>query len=179
MPKRTTGKIYLITGVMASGKSSVAQALAERFETSVHLRGDSFRRAIVRGRVDMGSQSEDEAYRQLRLRYQLSVQAALGYAEAGFTVVYQDVILGPLLEDVVSAFGEADLQVVVLCPNPATVKERELGRAKVGYGAVTIEQLQRGLAETPKIGLWIDSSALSIDETLAQILHPSSVQGPA
>ncbi len=34
----------LITGVMASGKSTVAQLLAERLEKSVHLRGDIFRK---------------------------------------------------------------------------------------------------------------------------------------
>ncbi len=38
--------IYLITGVMASGKSTVAQLLASRLEKGVHLRGDLFRRMI-------------------------------------------------------------------------------------------------------------------------------------
>ena len=33
-------KIYLITGLMASGKTTVAQLLAERLEKSVHLHGD-------------------------------------------------------------------------------------------------------------------------------------------
>ena len=44
--------VYLITGMMASGKSTVAQALAERLPRSVHVRGDLFRRMIVSGRVD-------------------------------------------------------------------------------------------------------------------------------
>ena len=42
---------YLITGVMASGKSTTAQALAERLPRCVHLRGDVFRRLILTGRV--------------------------------------------------------------------------------------------------------------------------------
>ena len=34
--------IYVISGIMAAGKSSVAQALAERLPRSVHVRGDVF-----------------------------------------------------------------------------------------------------------------------------------------
>src|SRR5262245_29310698 len=64
-------RIILITGNMASGKSSVAQALAERLPKSVHLRGDLFRRMIVNGQAEMGFTLSAEAERQLFLRYQL------------------------------------------------------------------------------------------------------------
>lgn len=57
--------IFLITGVMASGKSTVAQLLAEKFDKGVHLRGDTFRRMIVSGREEMLPDSEGEAVRQL------------------------------------------------------------------------------------------------------------------
>ena len=164
------GRIFLITGPMAAGKSTVAQALAERFERSVHLRGDSFRRAIVQGRVDIGDPNADEAFRQLKLRYKLSCQAALAYSDAGFTVVYQDVILGSLLEDVVSSLKGADLEIVVLCPNSNVIAQREQLRAKTGYGDVTIEHLQAALSDTPKLGFWLDSSELSVDETVTAIL---------
>lgn len=36
-------KMYLITGLMASGKSTVSELLAESLEKCVHLRGDVFR----------------------------------------------------------------------------------------------------------------------------------------
>ena len=39
--------IILITGIMAAGKSTIAQALAEALPKSVHLRGDVFRRIIA------------------------------------------------------------------------------------------------------------------------------------
>ena len=47
--------IILITGNMAAGKSTVAQALAERLPMSVHLRGDRFRRMIVNGQAEMSN----------------------------------------------------------------------------------------------------------------------------
>lgn len=87
--------VILVTGIQASGKSTVAQALAERLDRSVHVRGDLFRRMVVNGRVEMGSANpRPEAVRQLRLRYQLAAAAADGYADAGFTVVLQDIIIG-------------------------------------------------------------------------------------
>lgn len=36
--------IYMITGVMASGKSTIADLLATEMEKGVHLRGDVFRK---------------------------------------------------------------------------------------------------------------------------------------
>lgn len=43
--------IVLITGIQAAGKSTIAQALAERLPRSVHVRGDLFRRMVVNGRA--------------------------------------------------------------------------------------------------------------------------------
>jgi predicted kinase len=169
--------ITLITGIMAAGKSTVAQALAERLPRSVHLRGDTFRRMIVNGRADMSEEPTPEALRQLELRYRLAVAAARGYLEAGFDVVYQDVVLGENLRDVVSRFGDAPLFVVVLCPSPAVVAAREAHRAKVGYGDWPVENLDRVLREqTPRMGLWLDTSAVSIAGTVDLILATRSQQ---
>ena len=83
-------ELYAITGVMAAGKSTVAELLAQRFEKGVHLRGDVFRRMIVSGREEMCAEPSEEAVRQLHLRYRLAVDAAKAYFEAGFSVVLQD-----------------------------------------------------------------------------------------
>ncbi|MEV7239624.1 AAA family ATPase, partial [Streptomyces sp. NPDC051020] len=53
--------VVLITGVMASGKSTVAQALAERLSRAVHVRGDVFRRMVVSGRAEMVPGAYEEA----------------------------------------------------------------------------------------------------------------------
>jgi predicted kinase len=165
-------EIILITGIMASGKSTVAQALAERLPKSVHLRGDIFRRMIVNGRLEMTPGAPDEALQQLQLRYELAALTAERYCGAGFTVVYQDVILGPILSDVVERLKRSRrVAVVVLAPSPEIVAQREAGRGKTGYGEWTPAMLDHGLRTgTPRIGLWLDTSALSVDETVDTIL---------
>ena len=163
--------IHLITGVQAAGKSTVAQALAERLPRSAHVRGDTFRRFIVGGRADMGPEPSPEALAQLRLRYRLAANAADTYAEAGFNVVLQDVVLGDMLPWMVEQIRTRPLYVVVLAPQPEAVEERERGRDKKAYGPFTVEDLDRILREeTPRIGLWLDSSELTVEETVDEIL---------
>ncbi|MFE9440907.1 AAA family ATPase [Streptomyces sp. NPDC006602] len=163
--------VVLITGVMAAGKSTVAQALAERLPRAAHVRGDVFRRMIVSGREDYEPGAGGEGEAQLRLRYRLSAATADAYAEAGFTAVVQDVVLGRNLTAYVQLVRTRPLHVVVLAPSPEAVEARETGRAKTGYGAWTVEELDGVLrAKTPRIGLWVDSSGLTVGETVAKIL---------
>jgi predicted kinase len=163
--------ILLITGIMAAGKSTVAQALAQRLPRSVHLRGDLFRRLIVSGRADMMPDPSPEALRQLELRYELAATVACRYAAAGFKVVYQDIVLGPHLAKVAAALRGRPLGVIVLCPSPDIVAAREAGRRKRGYGLFSPDHLDRALrTETPRIGLWVDNSHLGVEESVDHIL---------
>jgi predicted kinase len=150
--------VILLTGVMAAGKSTIAQHLAERLPLSVHLRGDVFRRMIVNGRAEMAPGFTESAWEQLRLRYRLATAASDLYCAAGFTVIYQDVIIGPVLREVVEQL-----------------------RAKVGYSSWTPAELDHELrTNTPRVGLWLDTSALSVEETVATILarlNEAVVQG--
>ena len=167
-------RLILVTGIMAAGKSTVAQLLAEHLAPrSVHLRGDVFRRMIVNGRALMGRALDADALAQLELRYALAIAAAGRYLDAGFDVVHQDIVLGPALQRVVRAYGEEGrpLHVVVLCPSPEVVAAREAGRDKVGYRGVAVADLDRALREdTPRIGLWIDSSGMTAEDTAAAVL---------
>ncbi|MEJ3742298.1 AAA family ATPase [Actinomycetes bacterium KLBMP 9797] len=165
-------KVILITGVMAAGKSTVAQGLAERLPRSVHVRGDVFRRMVVNGRAEMTPDQAEESRRQLHLRYRLAAITADEYVAAGFTAIMQDVILGQDLTVVTEMIRSRPLLVVVLAPSPETVAQREAGRAKKGYGDWTVEQLDAGLrAETPRVGLWLDTTRQTPDETVDAILR--------
>lgn len=116
------------------------------------------------------------ALQQLRLRYLLAAQTVDRYAEAGFTVILQDVILGEHLQEIVDSIRTRPLSVIVLVPSVAAVAardaERQRIRGKVAYqpGHADIAALDRVLrCETPPLGHWLDTSALSVEETVADI----------
>ncbi|CAG7647860.1 hypothetical protein PAESOLCIP111_05477 [Paenibacillus solanacearum] len=163
-------RIVLITGIMASGKSTVAQRLSERLASSVHLRGDVFRKMIVNDRQEVHPDATEGQLEQLRLRYRLTAQAADTYYDNGFSVVMQDVVVGPLLHDFIAYVRSRPLYVVVLCPRADVVAKREAARAKTGYGVWTVAGLDDVLRkETPQLGQWLDSSGLTPEQTVDEI----------
>ncbi|MEV0252715.1 AAA family ATPase [Streptomyces sp. NPDC050732] len=158
---------------MASGKSTVAQALAERLPKAVHVRGDAFRRMIVSGGVAYEGEAGGEGEAQLHLRYRLSASTADTYAAAGFVAVVQDVTLGAELKAYVELVRTRPLYVVVLAPRPDAVAAREAARGKTGYGTSwTVEDLDAVLrGQTARLGLWLDSTELTAGETVDGILE--------
>jgi hypothetical protein len=164
--------IYLVTGPMAAGKSTVARLLAARFERGVCLEGDIFRRSIVTGRADPTPEMTHEELAQLRLRYQLAAAAADGYFEAGFTVVLEDVVAGPFLGEMRALIRSRPCHVVVLLPSSDAIAAREAGRDHKGYGVWGFEQLRDGFVnQTPRLGVWLDTSELTPAQTVDVILE--------
>ncbi|NED96140.1 AAA family ATPase [Phytoactinopolyspora alkaliphila] len=162
--------VVLISGIMASGKSTVADLLARRLPRAAHVRGDVFRRLIVTGGVPPAP-GDDEGLEQLWLRYRITAGVADKYAEAGFTAVVQDVVLGPVLADYTTWIQARPLYVVVLAPRADVVARRESDRAKTGYGDWTVRDLDTSLREeTPRLGLWLDTSDQTPEETVDEIL---------
>lgn len=164
--------MYLITGLMASGKSTVSDLLAKSLERCVHLRGDIFRKMIVSGREDMSDTPTEEAIRQLHLRYKLTADAAKSYFDNGFSVVIQDNYYGDELNRMLTYLHTYPVEVVVLCPDVETIKERELHRRKTGYSGFAADALYSTfMLTTPRIGFWLDSSNQTPQQTVEIILN--------
>jgi hypothetical protein len=67
----------------------------------------------------------------------------------------------------------------VLCPSAEALSAREAERPKTGYKdgwtPVGFDALVR--AETPKVGLWLDTSAMTVAQTVDFILaHPEATR---
>ncbi|ADB35507.1 hypothetical protein Kfla_6510 [Kribbella flavida DSM 17836] len=158
-----TEGVIVVSGITAAGKSTVSQLLAERFQYGVHLRGEVFRRMIVSGQASADAENGAEAQKQLKLRYRLACQAADGYAQAGFTVVLQDVVIGELLREFLDGIRSRPRYLVVLTPRPDVIARR--------LGGLSVDELDYELhAFTPRRGLWLDNSDLSPPETVDAIL---------
>jgi GrpB-like predicted nucleotidyltransferase (UPF0157 family) len=163
--------VYLITGPMAAGKTTVARLLAARFAQGVHLEGDYFRRSIVRGREEMTPEPSPAALEQLRLRYRLAASAADTYVAAGFSVALEDVVAGPLLGDYRTMIRSRPCHVIVLLPSVEAVTARERGRQHKGYVDWTVEELYQGfVTDTPRVGLWLDTTTLTASQTVDVIV---------
>lgn len=173
---------FVITGMQAAGKSTVADLLARRFKRGVHVPGDSIRSMVVRGREDMTALVSAEARRQLLLRYDASLAVACRYRDAGFTVVVEDVIIGEMLEQFLALVPWPKFHLVVLNPDRQEIMLREQGRNKLAYGRNwSIDGLAQVLADTPRKGFWLNSTGQSAQQTVDSILanlDSSRMHGP-
>jgi cytidylate kinase len=164
------GRVIVITGAMATGKSTVADLLAIRLPKSVHIHGDMFRRMVVSGRAEMTPNPSSDAIAQLNLRYDLAAMAADRCAEDGFDAIVQDVILGKDLADFVKRIASPERYLVVLSPRVSALEWREEQRlrAVVHLSAGALDEVLR--RETAQIGYWLDCSAQTTEETVEDIL---------
>jgi chloramphenicol 3-O-phosphotransferase len=132
---------------------------------------------VVSGYVSVDLDEDPQAFSDLDLRYRIAAAAADTYAGAGFTVALQDIVLGDYLSRYVSYLRSRPLHVIVLVPRPDVVAAREAARPKTAYrpGSFTVEQLDNAIrTATPRIGLWLDTSDHTPDETVDEILARKS-----
>ena len=171
--------VWLITGAQASGKSTVADRLAQHFERGVHVRGGQFYRWAVRGWVHVDAvdaAQREEARRLLDLRYRLSALVADEYAAAGFECVVQDNIYGDDVVAWLESITGRPRYLVVLRPTVETVAARDSERlrvtGKIAYrGSFTPAVNDEHVGTTPRgLGLWLDSSDQTPYDTVAEIL---------
>jgi chloramphenicol 3-O-phosphotransferase len=163
---------------MAAGKSTVARLLTSRFERGIHLEGDFFRRSIVGGRVEMTPDPSPEAVEQLRLRYRVAAAAADAYFDSGFAVALEDVVAGPFLDEYPAMIRSRPCHVVVLLPSVETVVAREAGREQRMPGAWSVEEFHDGFVRTtPRVGLWLDTTDQTPEETVDEILERTAGPG--
>jgi predicted kinase len=168
--------IYLISGLPGAGKSSVSYLLAKRFERGVHIEADLVQQMIVAGSVWPEGEPRDEAMRQFELRRRNVSMLADSFFDAGFTPVIDDIVIGPRIDEYVSDLRGRPLLFVMLVPRPDVVREREMSRNKYVFDRwAHLDDEMR--SDTPRVGLWLDSSGLTAEETVEEILRRAAEAG--
>jgi energy-coupling factor transporter ATP-binding protein EcfA2 len=173
----STGRLIVITGAQAAGKTTLGHAVAGLLPKAVHVDGDAIHGFVVSGQVPYDVPPPPGATEQLLLRYAGAIAVCRVYRSAGFDAVVTDNIFGSLVADVLTlAFADAttaQLRLVVLDPDPDVLQERERERPKTGYTeSVTVEMLVSAVREeTPRIGLWLDNGDQTVAESAAEIVR--------
>ena len=172
-------RIIVVSGIQGAGKTTIGRLLAGRFTRGVHIEADALQRMIVSGGQwvsDVGD-PQGEAARQLRLRLHNACLLARSFAEAGFTAVVDDIIIGDRFGQLREELAGMQFHLVVLGPDVETVIARDASRDKA-VGEAWARHLDAEQRRTMTgIGLWVDSSGQTAAETVDEIISRIAREG--
>ena len=123
--------------------------------------------------VQEPGEPQGEAARQYYLRLNQLCLVGRSFYEAGFTVVLDDIVLGESWHYVQQQLEGAPVSLVVLAPRVEVVtQQRDFSRAKRPLGEAWAVYLDQAFRDSMAgVGLWLDTSDQTPEETVDHILH--------
>lgn len=175
--------ITLLAGAPAVGKSTAARALAARSSKSLHVPVDALREMVVSGMAWPAGEWSPALIEQVALARSSALQMAKAYCDAGFDVVIDD-FWDPhsQMEEYARFAGATPIQKILLLPDQTVAETRNRARSGDGGSSdyiaegirIVYQDLVRVAPNLPARG-WrvIDTTGLSVDETVDAILTPA------
>ena len=177
MAERDGPTLFVVSGTQGAGKSTVAQILARRFDPGAWVSADQLQKMIVSGgRWPAADAYSGTAERQLRLRLKHACLLGQSFVSNGITAVIDDIVIGSRLDELLDHLAGERFVFVMLTPRLDVVRERERGRGTALWQQW--EWLDDEIrTKTPRIGLWLDSSDQTSEETVDEIVARAWTEG--
>jgi len=163
--------VFLISGIPGAGKTTVARLLASQFPLGAHIEADEIQNLIVSGGLHPQEEPREEALRQLRLRTRNVSLLADSFATARIVPVIDDTVVErQRFENYLTDLQTRPLRLVLLSPPLEIALARDEGRLFKGVGHIWshLDAVMR--EEMVGLGLWLDTSAQTPQQTLAAII---------
>ena len=175
------GPIFFLTGAPGVGKSTTANALANRFRKAIRFDVDYFRALVISGLKQPTSGWDEETELQFRLAHQAVGAIAKTYSDAGFAVVAEHCSSNDMVQEFL-AYSEGGI-VVCLKSTMDTNLARNLMRTEKSFDPKDIEHFVVSMGDSlyrefeGKFTV-LDTTNLTVDEAVDEILvaPPCGVQ---
>jgi chloramphenicol 3-O-phosphotransferase len=159
-------EILILTGPPASGKSSVARALADRYDRVAHIEVDTLRHFVTP--TGFAKPGQPERTRQLRLGIRNAWTLTANFLAERFAVIIDDVIVDKAdLDYYVEGLKHlgAPVHFVRLMPNLQACLARNAAREEDRMNPERVESIWREMEGATVDGATIDSTELNVEET--------------
>ncbi len=172
---RESGEGWLIDGIPGAGKTTIARALAARMSKAAHIEGDRLQEWIVSGAVGPGEEPNEESDGQIALNIANQCILARSCDGAGFVPVLDYVVVSrERLNTYRQLLGGRALHLAVLAPDREVALQRDAVRTEKTVAARWVHLESQIKAELGNLGLWLDTSHLSVSETVDTLMERKS-----
>ncbi len=137
--------VFVITGQLSAGKSTVARTLMAQFPFGYHVDVDGMREMVVSGLASPLDWT-DETTRQFELAVRGSAALARLYADAGFAVAIEGAMDAELVESALSEVGLRERMIgIVLRPRLEVALARNRARTHKGFDTSILESVMHAI----------------------------------